>query len=106
MGNEAAAMAQEAEQSKEIIHYLATNTFLGEVNMQTMYMTWIAMAIVFVCFCCFQKSEVSTFRIAECHGVLCRFSEWFNGRQSWWCERPQIYGTFHYYSLYVYPCIQ
>ena len=28
MGNEAAAMAQEAEQSKEIIHYLATNTFL------------------------------------------------------------------------------
>ena len=50
MGNEAAAMAQEAEQSKEIIHYLATNTFLGEVNMQTMYMTWIAMAIVFVLF--------------------------------------------------------
>ena len=50
MGNEAAAMAQEAEQSKEIIHYLATNTFLGEVNMQTLYMTWIAMAIVFVLF--------------------------------------------------------
>ncbi len=51
MGNEAAAMAQEAEQSGEIIHYAATEIAPGIViNMQTMYMTWIAMAIVFVLF--------------------------------------------------------
>lgn len=51
MGNEAAAMAQEAEQSSEIIHYAATEIAPGIViNMQTMYMTWIAMAIVFVLF--------------------------------------------------------
>lgn len=43
-------MGHEAAESKEIIHYLATQTFLGEVNMQTMYMTWIAMAVVFVLF--------------------------------------------------------
>ena len=51
MGNEAAAMAQGAEQSSEIIHYAATEIAPGIViNMQTMYMTWIAMAIVFVLF--------------------------------------------------------
>ena len=51
MGNEAAAMAQGAEQSGEIIHYAATEIAPGIViNMQTMYMTWIAMAIVFVLF--------------------------------------------------------
>ncbi len=50
MGNVAADVAAEAEHSSEIIHYLTQNTFLGEVNMQTMYMTWITMAIVFVLF--------------------------------------------------------
>lgn len=45
MGNEA------AEGSKEIIHYLAQEVAPGIViNMQTMYMTWISMAIVFVLF--------------------------------------------------------
>ncbi len=48
MGNEAAA-AQ--EHSGEIIHYLSTEVAPGIViNMQTMYMTWIAMAIVLVLF--------------------------------------------------------
>lgn len=56
MGNEAVAMAQEAEHSNEIIHYLATNTMIGEVNMQTMYMTWITMAIVFVLFVAASRS--------------------------------------------------
>ncbi len=49
MGNEAAAAAQ--EHSGEIIHYFATEVAPGIViNMQTMYMTWITMAIVFVLF--------------------------------------------------------
>ena len=44
MGNEAAG-------SSEIIHYLAQEVAPGIViNMQTMYMTWITMAIVFVLF--------------------------------------------------------
>jgi F-type H+-transporting ATPase subunit a len=48
MGNEAAA-AQ--EQSGEIIHYLAQEVAPGVViNMQTMYMTWITMAVVLVLF--------------------------------------------------------
>ena len=47
MGN---AAAEGAEKSGEIIHYLTQSTFLGEVNMQTMYMTWVTMAIVFVLF--------------------------------------------------------
>lgn len=47
MGNGAAA----AEHSSEIIHYLPTEVANGiVVNMQTMYMTWIAMAIVFLIF--------------------------------------------------------
>ncbi|WP_455655525.1 F0F1 ATP synthase subunit A [Phascolarctobacterium sp.] len=50
MGNVATDMTQEAEHSKEIVHYLAQNTFLGEIHMQTMYMTWITMAIVFLLF--------------------------------------------------------
>lgn len=51
MANEAAAMAQEAEHANEIIHYLATEVAPGIViNMQTMYMTWITMAVVFVLF--------------------------------------------------------
>lgn len=49
MGNEAAAAAQ--EHSGEIIHYLATEVAPGIViNMQTMYMTWITMAVVLVLF--------------------------------------------------------
>ena len=40
MGN---AAAEGAEKSGEIIHYLTQSTFLGEVNMQTMYMTWVTM---------------------------------------------------------------
>ena len=47
MGN---AAAEGAEKSGEIIHYITQSTFLGEVNMQTMYMTWVTMAIVFVLF--------------------------------------------------------
>lgn len=44
MGNEAAG-------SSEIIHYLAQEVAPGIViNMQTMYMTWITMAVVFVLF--------------------------------------------------------
>ena len=51
MGNEAAAMAQEAEHANELIHYGAVEWFPGVViNMQTMYMTWISMLIVFVLF--------------------------------------------------------
>lgn len=43
MGNEA------AEHSGELIHYLATEVAPGfVVHMQTMYMTWITMAIVFM----------------------------------------------------------
>ena len=49
MGNEAAAAAQ--EHSGEIIHYLAQEVAPGIViHMQTMYMTWITMAVVFVLF--------------------------------------------------------
>ena len=47
MGN---AAAEGAEKSGEIIHYLTQTTFLGEVNMQTMYMTWVTMAIVLALF--------------------------------------------------------
>lgn len=51
MGTEAAAMAQEAERSSEIIHYFAQEWAPGVViHMQTMYMTWITMAIVFLLF--------------------------------------------------------
>lgn len=51
MGNEAAAMAQEAEHSSEIIHYFAQEWAPGVViHMQTMYMTWITMAILIVIF--------------------------------------------------------
>lgn len=52
MGNEvAAAAAQEAEHASEIIHYFAQEWAPGVViHMQTMYMTWITMAIVFVLF--------------------------------------------------------
>ena len=43
MGNEA------AEHSGELIHYLATEVAPGfVVHMQTMYMTWITMSIVFM----------------------------------------------------------
>lgn len=50
MGNEA-AMAQEAEHSSEIIHYFAQEWAPGVViHMQTMYMTWITMAILIVIF--------------------------------------------------------
>lgn len=51
MGNEAAAMAQEAEHADEIIHYFAQEIAPGIViNMQTMYMTWITMIILIVLF--------------------------------------------------------
>jgi len=49
MGPEVAAEA--AKHSSEIIHYAATEITPGIViNMQTMYMTWLSMAIVFVLF--------------------------------------------------------
>ena len=49
MGTEAAAMAKEAENANEIIHYFAQEWAPGVViHMQTMYMTWITMAIVFL----------------------------------------------------------
>ena len=42
MGTEAAAMAKEAENANEIIHYFAQEWAPGVViHMQTMYMTWI-----------------------------------------------------------------
>lgn len=48
MGNEAAAAA---EHSGEIIHYLAQEVMPGfTVHMQTMYMTWITMAVLIVVF--------------------------------------------------------
>lgn len=51
MGNEAAAMAQEAENASEIIHYFAQEWAPGVViHMQTMYMTWITMAILIFIF--------------------------------------------------------
>ena len=51
MGTEAAAMAKEAENANEIIHYFAQEWAPGVViHMQTMYMTWITMAIVFLLF--------------------------------------------------------
>lgn len=51
MGNEAAAAAAEAEHAKEIIHYLAQEVAPGvTIHMQTMYMTWISMAIVILLF--------------------------------------------------------
>ena len=49
MGNEAAAAAQ--EHSGEIIHYLAQEVAPGIViHMQTMYMTWLTMAVMLVLF--------------------------------------------------------
>ena len=65
MGN---AAAEGAEKSGEIIHYLTQSTFLGEVNMQTMYMTWVTMAIVFVLFLLVCKNPNGSFRTAECNG--------------------------------------
>ncbi|WP_337369926.1 F0F1 ATP synthase subunit A [Phascolarctobacterium faecium] len=51
MVTEAAAMAQEAEHASEIIHYFGKEWAPGIiVHMQTMYMTWITMAIVFLLF--------------------------------------------------------
>ena len=51
MGTEAAAMAKEAENANEIIHYFAQEWAPGVViHMQTMNMTWITMAIVFLLF--------------------------------------------------------
>ncbi|MFQ9934743.1 MAG: hypothetical protein ACLRXQ_00285 [Phascolarctobacterium faecium] len=44
-------MAKEAENANEIIHYFAQEWAPGVViHMQTMYMTWITMAIVFLLF--------------------------------------------------------
>ena len=52
MGNEAAAAAAEAAgHSEELIHYLAREVAPGiTINMQTMYMTWISMIIVILLF--------------------------------------------------------
>ena len=51
MGNEAAAMAAEAEHAKEIIHYLAWDAYPGiTLHMQTLYMTWIVMVILILLF--------------------------------------------------------
>lgn len=51
MVTEASAMAQEVENAKEIVEYFAKEWAPGVViHMQTMYMTWITMAIVFLLF--------------------------------------------------------
>lgn len=75
MGNEAAAQA--AEHSKELIHYLPTATFLGEVNMQTMYMTWISMAVVFVLF--FMASRNPKLVPSGLQNVMEFFIDFLNG---------------------------
>ena len=59
MGNEA------AEHSGEIIHYLAQEVAPGfVVHMQTMYMTWITMAVVFALF--FMASRNPKLFLAVC----------------------------------------
>lgn len=51
MVTEAAAMAQESGNANEIIHYFGQEWAPGVfIHMQTMYMTWITMAIVFLLF--------------------------------------------------------
>ncbi|MER2139209.1 MAG: F0F1 ATP synthase subunit A [Succiniclasticum sp.] len=52
MGNEAAAAAAEAAgHSEELIHYLAREVAPGiTINMQTMYMTWISMILLILLF--------------------------------------------------------
>ncbi len=51
MVTEAAAMAQESGNANEIIHYFGKEWAPGVfIHMQTMYMTWITMAIVFLLF--------------------------------------------------------
>lgn len=51
MVTEAAAMAQESGNANEIIHYFGQEWVPGVfIHMQTMYMTWITMAIVFLLF--------------------------------------------------------
>ena len=75
MGNQAAAQA--AEHSGELIHYLPTATFLGEVNMQTMYMTWITMAIVFVLF--FMASRSPKMVPSGLQNVMEFFVDFLNG---------------------------
>ncbi len=78
MGNEAAAMAQEAEHSKEIIHYLAQEIAPGlVVNMQTMYMTWITMAVVFVLF--FMASRNPKLVPSGLQNVMEFFIDFLNG---------------------------
>lgn len=51
MVTEAAAMAQESGNANEIVHYFGQEWAPGVIiHMQTMYMTWITMAIVFLLF--------------------------------------------------------
>ena len=51
MGNTAAEFPQEAATASELIAYYPTEIAPGIViNMQTMYMTWLTMAIVFLLF--------------------------------------------------------
>ena len=74
MGNEAAAMAQGAEQSGEIIHYAATEIAPGIViNMQTMYMIFLSLP----------QPEVSSERLAECDGNGYRFPRWHDESEHW-----------------------
>lgn len=84
MGNEAveaariaADAATEAEHSQEMIHYLAWNTPLGEIHMQTMMMTWIAMAIVFILF--FAASRNPKLIPSGLQNVLEYFIDFLNG---------------------------
>lgn len=78
MGNEAAAMAHEAEHADEIIHYLAQEIAPGiTINMQTMYMTWITMAILIVLF--FVASRNPKLIPSGLQNVLEFFIDFLNG---------------------------
>ena len=78
MVNEAAAMAQEAENADEIIHYFAQEWAPGVfIHMQTMYMTWITMAIVFLLF--FVASRNPKLVPSGLQNVLEFFIDFLNG---------------------------
>ncbi len=78
MGTEAAAMAQGAEHAGEIVHYFPTEVLPGVViNMQTMYMTWISMAVVLVLFLAAARSP----KLIPCglQNVMEFFIDFLNG---------------------------
>lgn len=78
MATETAAMAQEAAHAKEIIHYFAQEWAPGVViHMQTMYMTWVTMAIVFVLF--FMASRNPKMVPSGIQNVMEFFVDFLNG---------------------------